>query len=713
MNNLVKTTDELIRELQELKHENNLLKELYTKENAEYKHAEKALKDSEEKYRTMVQYSSDPIFSFNPDETYRFVNEYFAKTVGMLPVDIIGKTPHLIFSHDEAERRLDLVRKVFKSGESAEIEVKIITQAGKEMYFITLADPVKDEQNKILWVTCISKNITERKIAEQALKESEEHLKLLIKGTLDYYFKLKVQNDGSTILEFISENYKLLTGKQLSEVQTNESWKDIIHPNDLDSLFMSFTTIIQTGKNVKLECRSVVNKETRYLKINAVPIISNKDGKVTHILGAVKDVTMRFQADQLRKENEELLLTKEKAELSEKITKEFSLELIASKEKAEESDRLKSAFLANMSHEIRTPMNGILGFAGLLKDPKLTGEEQQDYIRVIEKSGDRMLNIINDIVSISKIESGTMETHISETNINKQSEHIYSLLKLEAEYKKLSITFNKGLPDEESIINTDCGKFISILSNLVKNAIKYTDQGSIEFGYGLKTKSMPGEHFYLEFYIKDTGIGIAKDRQEAVFERFIQADIADKMARQGAGLGLAISKAYVAILGGSIWVESEVGKGSAFYFSIPYNVEQKQKLIIENDVPADMDIDVKKLKILIAEDDSISEMLISILVETFDKDTLKASTGAEAVVICRNNPDIDLILMDIQMTDLNGYDATRQIRQFNKDVIIIAQTAFGLYGDREKALEAGCNDYITKPINKHTLLVLINKYFKK
>ena len=238
-------------------------------------------------------------------------------------------------------------------------------------------------------------------------------------------------------------------------------------------------------------------------------------------------------------------------------------ELIKAKEKAEESDKLKSAFLANMSHEIRTPMNGILGFTDLLSEPDLGNEKQQEYIEIIQKNGERMLNIINDIVSISKIESGIMNIHLTETNISNQLQFVYDSLKLDANNKKLNLSFSCALSEKQSIIKTDTEKFFGILSNLVKNAIKYTKTGSIEFGYINK-----GEEF--EFFVKDTGIGIAKEMQEAIFQRFIQADIGDKMARKGAGLGLSIAKAYVELLGGKIWVKSEVNVGSTFYFTLPY-----------------------------------------------------------------------------------------------------------------------------------------------
>ncbi|HEY3389892.1 MAG TPA: histidine kinase dimerization/phospho-acceptor domain-containing protein, partial [Prolixibacteraceae bacterium] len=212
------------------------------------------------------------------------------------------------------------------------------------------------------------------------------------------------------------------------------------------------------------------------------------------------------------------------------------------KVKAEESDRLKSAFLANMSHEIRTPMNGILGFAELLKEPKLNGKDQQEYIRIIGKSGNRLLNIINDIIDISKIEAGQVEVNIEKSNINEQIDYIYTFFQQEIEKKGLQFSFSNALSSKESIINTDREKIYAILTNLVKNAIKYTNTGSIEFGYNLLENNGSAS---LQFFVKDTGMGIPKERQKAIFERFIQADISDKMALQGAGLGLSISKAYV------------------------------------------------------------------------------------------------------------------------------------------------------------------------
>ena len=219
---------------------------------------------------------------------------------------------------------------------------------------------------------------------------------------------------------------------------------------------------------------------------------------------------------------------------------------------------------------------------------------------------------------------------------------------------------------------------------------------------------------YLEFFVKDCGIGIPLDKQEAIFERFIQDDIGDTRALQITDLGLSISKSYVEILNGKIWVESKEGKGSIFYFTIPYNAVSEEKNAFKNvAIEKDTEVQIRNLKILIADNDEISRYLLTLRIKKFSREILNAQTGLEAVAACRNNPDLDLVLMDIKMPDMDGYEATCKIRQFNTNVVIIAQTAYAFSDKREKAIEAGCNDYISKPINMNLLYELINKHFKK
>ncbi|NEW80677.1 MAG: hypothetical protein GZ086_14950 [Gelidibacter sp.] len=313
----------------------------------------------------------------------------------------------------------------------------------------------------------------------------------------------------------------------------------------------------------------IANKENANELANARKAVTIKNDKKGKHLDALIDSNVDNAFALFTAANKEL-------EVQNKKNEKQIVALIESNEKAAESDNLKSAFLANMSHEIRTPMNSILGFTNLLKEPGLKGEKKQKYLNIVEKSCARLLNTVSDIVDMSKIHSGLEKVNLKETNINKQVERIYTLFKPEAESKGLQFSFKNSLPKKEAFFLTDCEKIYTVLIHLVKNAINNTQKGSIEFGYaGINSSTWRTE---LLFFVKDTGIGIPKNRQKAVFESFTQADISDKMAQQGNGLGLSITKAYVELLGGKIWAKSKEGKGSKFYFSLPYRIDLKEKL---------------------------------------------------------------------------------------------------------------------------------------
>ena len=559
-------------------------------------------------------------------------------------------------------------------GESSSIDDMIVVRPdGCQSHLEVFGSPVKDDKGNI-WASLVSfSDITERKLSEAIFRDI-------------------VEKNPMSIQILDMEGYPLQINSAHSKLFGVRPPSDYSILKDPQLLSQGFGELFE-----KMKKGEVVYFPDSYYNVHDVdPTFPNNPVWINAVGFTLNDYNGIPERIVIMHEN----ITERK--LAEQ-------ELIKAKERAEESDHLKSAFLANMSHEIRTPMNGILGFAELLKSPELSGHQQQKYIRIIEKSGARMLNIINDIIDISKIEAGAVKLNLSLTNINEQIEFIYTFFRPEVEGKGMIFSFRNSLPTKESIIYTDREKVYAIFSNLIKNAIKYSKHGSIEFGY-----QKAGD--FLEFYIKDTGIGIKKDRQEAIFERFIQADIKDRNATQGAGLGLAITKAYVEMLGGKIWVESEKDIGSTFYFTLPYTVKQK-KMATKEDMSSDKAVNdlpskAAGIKILIAEDDETSEMLIKIRVEKFGKEILKVRNGLDAVELLRNNPDIDLVLMDIQMPEMDGYEATRQIRQFNKNVVIIAQTAYGFSGDRERAIDAGCNDYISKPIKKEELLSLIQKYFK-
>jgi len=385
------------------------------------------------------------------------------------------------------------------------------------------------------------------------------------------------------------------------------------------------------------------------------------------------------------------------------LQKTTEAQLIHAKEKAEESDKLKSAFLANMSHEIRTPMNGILGFTDLLKNPELSGEQQQKFIEIIHKSGNRMLETVNAIIDISQIETGQADVKTDTVDIRDEIESLFTFFDQEAEQKGLMLSI-ESIPSEKSYCITDRYKFNSVFTNLIKNAIKYTKEGSIKIGCEIRNNQ-------LFCYVKDTGIGVPEDRQSAIFNRFEQADIGDTEAFEGSGLGLAIAKAYVEMLGGEIGVESQKGKGSEFWFTLPEQSKTPQKEkseygsdILENNT-------FRKLKIIVAEDDEASAEFLAVLLKKRASEILVATSGKETVEFCRKHSDADLILMDIKMPEGNGYDSLKEIRKFNDKIKIIAQTANALTGDRAKILTAGFDEYVSKPIKKNDLMAKIEKLF--
>ena len=403
--------------------------------------------------------------------------------------------------------------------ESGDVNVKWVHLAG-----IVAEDGIQCHVNVL--------DITDRKQAENTIINRRKMLRTLIDNLPDiiYIKDAECRKVIANIADVRNLGY--------------QSEEDIIGKTDLELFqgergqhsYADDQKVINSGKAIFDQIEDFADNKgnKKWISTTKIPL-RNNEGEITGIIGIGHDMT-------------------ERKKIEEELTK--------AKEKAEESDRLKSAFLANMSHEIRTPMNGILGFAELLKEPKLKGEVQQIYIDIIEKSGARLLAIINDIISISKVESGQIDISISNTNIQEQLEYVYMFFKPEADKKGIQLSYKKSRSEQNETVQTDRDKIYAILINLVKNALKFTNEGTIEFGYRKKGND-------LKFYVKDTGPGINEDLLKIIFERFRQGNESKNRNYEGAGLGLAISKAYVEMLGGQIWIESEFGKGSTFYFTIP------------------------------------------------------------------------------------------------------------------------------------------------
>ena len=421
---------------------------------------------------------------------------------------------------------------------------------------------------------------------------------------------------------------------------------------------------------------------------------------------------------ELQKTNE-LLLTKQKEitlqneELETyrnhlvNLIEERTRELLIAKDKAEESNRLKAAFMENISHEIRTPMNGIIGFIDLLKDPDLNSEQQEEFLVIIETCSRQLMAIITDIVEISKLESTQVKPVIRTCHIKDIRSSIASMFQ-KTFLNNPNIEFKLTCLTADFVFMTDDVKLKQILTNLIGNAIKNTQAGSIEMGCNIVNNKN------IEFYVKDTGIGISKENQELIFERFRQIDNSLTRQNGGTGLGLAITKAYVELLGGKIWIESSPGEGSTFFFSIPYITDEEtalKQILIKDEKPTEKQ-EFANITILIAEDIDVNFNLLNISLQREKFNIIRARNGEEAVNICRENEGIDLVLMDIKMPVMNGLEATKQILEFRSELPIIAQTAYAFSDDKIKALEHGCIDYISKPIKMTDLLTLIRKHLK-
>ncbi len=384
--------------------------------------------------------------------------------------------------------------------------------------------------------------------------------------------------------------------------------------------------------------------------------------------------------------------------------KHYEEELIAAREMAEENDRLKSLFLANLSHEIRTPMNAILGFTEILRSQDISHEEREGYFDIVKTSGEHLLSIINDIIEISRIEAGQAVMHASVTNLNHLLEDVYNSLRITIpKEKSLDIRLLRhDHPPVESII-TDEVKLKQILVNLLNNAIKFTDTGHITFGYELIGDNT------LKFTVTDTGAGIDSKYQKIIFERFRQADSDLTIKKGGSGLGLAISKAYVELLGGSIAVASAPGKGSVFTFTITFQKPMKQYISQTKESDTNV-VKGENEVILIAEDDFYNYLYIEKLVGPNNYNLIRACNGKEAVDYCNKNKNIKLVLMDIKMPVMNGYEALMKIREINSDLPVVAQTAYALPEDLTRIKQEGFDGYLLKPIRKNELFDIIRKY---
>jgi len=633
----------------------------------ERKQAEQAMRESERKFRSITEQISEVVFVNNSIGEVSYVSPVVEKITGYKPDELLG---HSFFEY-LAEEEIPRATAIFTDAMSRQLTNQVVELTYRKKDGSLFQAEIHSQyfkDNGSSGVIGLLRDISERKLIENQLVKLSTAVEqspavVLITdahGTIEYVNPMFTELTGYSIEEAKGRNPRILQSGLTPKSVYDELWKTILSGRIWRGEWQN------KKKNGELFWESVV-----------ISAILNGEGVITNFVAVKEDITER---------------------------KKMLEELIVAKEKAEESDRLKSAFLANISHEIRTPMNGILGFSELLKEPHLSGEEMSEFIELIQKSGHRMLNLINDLIDISCIDAEETKVEIREIPLNDLMRDIHTFFKPDARSKELRLTFTTGLSDNESLIKTDSGKLTRVLTNLINNALKFTMKGGVDFGYSRKENT-------LEFYVIDSGIGIPVEMQDKVFDRFHQVDNSLTRGYEGAGLGLSISKALIKILGGTIHVESIDGAGTTFSFTIPYNPTQ----LPTADYPlptAGYPLPASHC-ILIVDDDSMSTLLLQKNLKGEKIAILYAENGWEAVELVRHHPEINLVLMDIKMPVMNGFEATRLIKQQRPELPVIAQSAFTSKEERQKARDAGCDNFITKPINKTELLEMVRVLLKR
>jgi PAS domain S-box-containing protein len=635
------------------------------------KEAEERLLESENRYTLLFRKSIIPVVLMKlPEVVIADVNEAAENLTGFSRNEMIGRNSAELGLIDLSMRRKvidDFSNKKNISG----FEAKIKTKNGDERVIIINTNPL--EINKQPYAITSMHDITERVRAEERLRDSEIRFHSIFHYSpvaigISRWSDQKIININAAFTNLFGYTPEEAIGRTTAELGI---WAEL---SERSSFFER------------------IKKEERILSLE-IPIVL-KSGQKRQCMAWVEKTEL----------NGELCIIAQMIDITEQ--KSAQEELRKSKEKAEESDRLKSHFLANISHEIRTPMNGILGFSDILRTMNPSGEEREKFFSLIQLSGERLMNTINDLIEISSIQAGAAVLSQTIVNINEIIRFHNDFFQSQAQEKGLFLTCHLPLSDARAYIRTDEKKLDSILTNLIRNAIKFTVKGSVEFGYRIQGKE-------IEFFVRDTGIGIPADRLEVIFDRFIQADLEITRAYEGTGLGLAIAKSYSEMLGGKLRVDSQENSGSTFWFSMPWVEEVMEYQEMPGPgIPFAFDL-LHAYTLLIVEDDEVNcQYLLNILKPVF-KSVFLAITGNEALSLCSREKTIDVILMDLKMPGMSGYETTRRIREFNKDVVIIAQTAHASKEEISKALESGCDDYITKPYYPEDLALVITRNMKK
>jgi len=661
---------------------------------AENWQAKNLLIESQSLYSSLVNHMPAGVFRKRADGTYDFVNERFCELKGLTPEEIIGKNPKELADYEEYKSRSGKYDKspiqrtlvtqgtdhhewIMRHGMPIVVDESYVQEDGHIEYFQVVKTPIFNAAGKVIGTQGMQFDITPSKRAQEALAQEQFLLRSYMDNTPDSIFFKNIEG------RFTRANRAQLAILGVSDESEaiGKSDFDFFSPHHAKKAFEDEQMIIRTGLPLinREEKASWADGRTMWFNTSKFPL-KDKDGNIVGTFGVSTNITSQ---------------------------KNLELDLVAAKLKAEESDRLKTAFLHNISHEIRTPMNAIVGFSGFLNDPDIDFDKKSHFAQVIVQSSNQLMSIIDDIVLIATIEAGQEKVNEVDVDLNSVLYFAYEQFGDKAREKGISFRFIPGLENSLAVIRTDEVKFMQVINNLLVNAFKFTTKGHVYFGYKLRNET-------LEFFVEDTGIGIVESKHQEIFNRFSQVD--SSMSRQygGSGLGLSISKAYIDLMGGRIWVDSQEGVGSCFYFTIPY---KQSTLSLKNiSIPEEVNKMEKissEVTILIAEDEELNFLLIRELLKPFGFKVIHASNGVEAVSAVSENNSVDLVLMDLKMPVMDGFEATKIIKELKPELEVIALTAYSLDSDKKRAIDCGCSDVIVKPIQKDDLYAKLSAYTEK
>jgi len=633
------------------------------------------LQKNEERFRLIVQNLPVMISAVDDEGCFIFWNHECEMVTGYRASEMIGIKneiyPLINRSNNHSINESDI-----NDYRNWECELKCKDNTSKTISWSNVSGSVQI-QGWSEW--SIGIDMTDRNLFERSLAREKALLNSLINSIPDHIF----YKDKNCVYLGNNVAYSKFFGVELDSF-TGKTDFDMF-PHEMAAMFYQSDQIVLQGNVSWRKERWITSSDGKRLLVDTLKVpFSDSVGNVLGLVGISRDITYRFSAEE---------------------------ELKNAKERAEKADKHKSAFLANISHDMRNPLNAIIGFSEVLTSPTINETERLEYIGFIRNSGNNLLALVNDIIDIAKIEAGQITIKKTNVRINKYlTEILNTYQNIKKKNKKDNVELILKVPENTAdyTIYTDTIRFRQIMANILGNAIKFTDKGQIVIGYAVIAVD---EKPFTQFYVKDTGKGIPKDKHEIIFDRFAQVRDSDERNLKGTGLGLAICKSLVELLDGKIWVESAPGVGSTFYFTLPNPVNTepvKEVNVIEKSNDSH---NWFNKTILIAEDVDMNYKVIEVTLRKTKVNIIWAKNGVEAINFCRENSNIDLILMDLQMPEMNGYEAAMEIKKFRPKLPIIAQTAFAMAGEEQEAIKSGCDDYIAKPIKPEMLIKMIHKYF--